>query len=137
MNLEDFLNEAKKMGYEDFQYKSEAFPGGRLETFFLGMPENAPKLPQEEVSVSKSDNMYPGWVLPPKEGFIFNLRYLLDLAHATKGERSLMEDLINRFDGKAKDGGRRPSGDARGVSGKVDRKTRGLPRRDKSSPFHP
>jgi len=98
MTLEDFLSEAKKMGYEDFQYKSQEIDGGRLETFLLGMPVIAPKLPQEAQKVVKSDNIYPGMLLPPKDAFIYNLRYLLDLAKATKEERSVMNKLIKRFE---------------------------------------
>ena len=102
MTLEDFLNAAKKMGYDDFQYKSQEIDGGRLETLIMGMPFPAQKRPVEAREVRKANNIYPGMLLPPKDAFIYNLRYLLDLAKATKEERSVMNKLIKRFENNDK-----------------------------------
>lgn len=102
MTFEEFLFEAKKQGLIDWTLKSQEVDDGRLDIFEgifeTRMPFIGPKLTQEPRKETRSDNIYPGMLLPPKDAFIFNLRYLLDLAKATKTERSTMERLIKRFE---------------------------------------
>ena len=100
MNFEDLIHLLETEGFADFTFSSKTVPNGRLETLSLnvsptktGVPQFSPKLPANETLVPQGVNL-----LPPKDSFVYNLRYLLDLAKASKAERSVMERLIKRFE---------------------------------------
>lgn len=97
-NFEDFLKSVD-LTNTDATYSVKEFPGGFSEHLEIKspkeMPPDAPKLPKVKSSpVKKIDYV----TLPPKEQFVYSLRYLMDLAKATKVERATLEKLIKRFE---------------------------------------
>ena len=99
MNMnEDMRKLLEQLGIDaDVQYDRRIIDGGVLETLSVGWLENSPRMPQETTLPEKQVNIPKYELLPPKDQFVFDLRLLLDLAKATKNERSVMEKLIRRF----------------------------------------
>lgn len=96
--FDDLLRMARETGADTFHSRKEV-PGGWEETIMIGIPEFRSNLTQDKTSEGKQVNPLLTKLLPPREQFKTNLMLLMDVAKATKNERSVVERLIKRFDG--------------------------------------
>ncbi len=100
--IEDLFQYAQDEGGDVIHTKKTLPTGEVVETMMVGlpwekteMPPKRPKLTQEARSPMKSDNIL---LLPPREQFKTSLMLLMDVANATKQERSVVDKLIKRFE---------------------------------------
>jgi hypothetical protein len=102
--FDDLLKYASQENGDVFHSRKQMPNGDWEETMMVGLPVDIPEfrsnLTQEARKEEKQVKTRLTELLPPRDQFIYDLRLLLDLAKATEKERSVMNKLIDRFNGK-------------------------------------